>query len=261
MSETVELASAALAVSPPEALVENPTDSDDLTWSLYTGANWSVAASSLLRAIIHEMRNPLQAVILGAGGLVAAAKLPGHRLTGAIERETSRLNNLLTDLQLVVQRSERPLGAVPVEALLREVGQLDSHFKWDVDVSVSVALSVGVSAVYGSAERLRHVLINLLVNAQEAVASVGGGQVRLSATAEQGQVVIAVEDDGPGIPERDREWVFEPFATTKGSGQGRGLGLTVARHIVTTHGGTLVAEPSLMGVGARLVARLPRLKS
>jgi signal transduction histidine kinase len=261
MSETVELASAALADSPPEALVQNPTDSDDPTWSLYTGANWSVAASSLLRAIIHEMRNPLQAVILGAGGLVAAAKLPEHRLTGAIERETSRLNNLLTDLQLVVQRSERPLGAVPVEALLREVGQLDSHFKWDVDVSVSVALRVGVSAVYGSAERLRHVLINLLVNAQEAVAAVGGGQVRLSATAEQGQVVIAVEDDGPGIPERDREWVFEPFATTKGPGQGRGLGLTVARHIVTTHGGTLVAEPSLTGVGARLVARLPRLKS
>jgi len=233
---------------------------EDATWNLYTGANWSVASSALLRGIVHEIGNPLQAVVLSASGLAAAAQMPEHRLTGAIERETARLSQLLADLRLLVQRPEQPPAAVPVDGLLREVAELQRHQKCEIDITLSVAITVGVPAVFGSAERLRHTMVNLVANARESLLTVGGGQIRLSAGLERSHVVLAVEDDGPGIREDEREWVFEPFATTRVPSEGRGLGLTVARHIVTRHGGTLVAEAPQNGRGARLVARLPQLR-
>jgi signal transduction histidine kinase len=120
-----------------------------------------------------------------------------------------------------------------------------------------------VGAVRGDEERIRQVLVNLCLNALEAVPD--GGHVRVScglAPAQEGRpepepaaVEILVDDDGPGIPETVRDRIFEPFFTTKAKGSG--LGLSIVHAIVAQHGGTIRAEGSPDG-GARVVLRLQR---
>jgi len=114
--------------------------------------------------------------------------------------------------------------------------------------------------VRGDEERLRQVLVNLCLNALEAVGP--GGRVCVSCSARAQErldgtdpwVEVLVEDDGPGIPESDRDRIFEPFFTTKAKGSG--LGLSIVHAIVTQHGGTIQAEDR-PGGGARIVLRLP----
>jgi signal transduction histidine kinase len=108
----------------------------------------------------------------------------------------------------------------------------------------------------GDSRLLMRAVANLLANA----AKYGAGQVRLSAAREDGAIVIAVEDDGPGIPEAERERVFEPFyrldrSRDRASG-GFGLGLAIARKAVALHGGTVRAGDSELG-GARFVICVP----
>jgi signal transduction histidine kinase len=105
---------------------------------------------------------------------------------------------------------------------------------------------------------IAQLLLDLVTNAGEAVAP--GGRVELRARAEPGAVVLAVADDGPGVPEPERARVFEPFYTTKA--KGTGLGLAMAERIAKAHGGTLRVVPGAGagpgGAGACFELVLPR---
>ncbi len=106
----------------------------------------------------------------------------------------------------------------------------------------------------GSAVQLRQVLVNLVVNAIQAVGETG--RVVVDAKREAGEAVVRVSDDGPGIDPGARERLFEPFFTTKAVGQGTGLGLYISYEIVRNHGGEIRVE-SEPGAGATFELRLP----
>jgi len=118
--------------------------------------------------------------------------------------------------------------------------------------------------VAGEEERLRQVLVNLMLNALEATPD--GGQVRVRCQAEAAEpgrgergpsVVVSIEDSGAGVPAAVRDRIFEPFFTTKA--RGSGLGLSIVHAIVAQHGGT-VSVDAAGGGGARFLLRLPRLE-
>jgi signal transduction histidine kinase len=117
---------------------------------------------------------------------------------------------------------------------------------------VSAEGLAALPAIAADASKLRQVLVNLIENAVHAVGT--EGEVRVRGEAAGGQVVIAVEDTGPGLDAQVRERLFEPLITTKA--KGIGLGLPLVRRIVESHGGTVSYEPSAAG-GARFVVRLP----
>ena len=103
---------------------------------------------------------------------------------------------------------------------------------------------------------LRQVLGNLVRNAVQAMD--GQGKLRLTAAEEEGDVLLVVEDTGPGIAEAVKDVLFEPFVTTRRGGrEGAGLGLFLADRLVTAHGGRIEVH-SEPGKGARFVVRLPR---
>jgi two-component system sensor histidine kinase BaeS len=107
-------------------------------------------------------------------------------------------------------------------------------------------------------DRLAQVLRNLLRNAAEHTAP--GGTIELSAVSERGVLRLAVDDDGPGIPEAEREQVFDRFHRAGGPRRatgGAGLGLAIVRALAEAHGGRAWAEASPLG-GARMVVELPR---
>jgi signal transduction histidine kinase len=119
-------------------------------------------------------------------------------------------------------------------------------------VTTEVALPAELPPLRASAGRLSQVLVNLLLNAADATG--GAGRVRVEARAGGDAVVIAVADDGPGVPEEARARLFEPFFSTKETGKGTGLGLSISLAIVERWGGTIRLAPSERG--ARFEVRL-----
>nr|WP_180218589.1 ATP-binding protein [Streptomyces albus] len=199
----------------------------------------------------HELRSPIAS--LRTQLEVAAAHPELLDLDGAVE-DTVRLQALAADLLLLARldAGERPAeGRVSLAALVREhVGQRlgDPH-------PVRTG-PLDEGEVRGSPGQLERVLANLLDNAQRHAA----GEVSVSVGREDGTLALAVCDDGAGVPEAERERIFERFvrlddARSRDEG-GAGLGLAIARDVAERHGGTLRVDAAPRG-GARFVLRLP----
>ncbi|TDT38413.1 signal transduction histidine kinase [Streptomyces sp. BK208] len=195
----------------------------------------------------HELRSPIAS--LRTQLEVAAAHPELLDLDGAVE-DTVRLQRLAADLLLLARldAGERPAdGRVDLAALAREAAEGRSGVRVRGEAAVEVT---------GSRGQLARVLANLLDNAQRHARSAVEVSVRRDGTA----AVVAVADDGEGVPAADRERIFERFvrldaARSRDDG-GAGLGLAIARDVAVRHGGTLTVHDAPAG-GARFELRLP----
>jgi two-component system, NtrC family, sensor histidine kinase HydH len=218
------------------------------------------AVGTMTAGLSHEIRNPLNAAALQLTVLERRVrKLPEAQQSalleplGLVRDEIRRLDHILEDfLQFARPREFKP-ERVEVEPLLRRVVDLLGSQAEARKVKLEVVEPVPALRVSGEEERLRQVLINLALNALEAIPP--GGQVRLSAGEDEHGVWMTVDDTGPGVPADIRDRIFEPFFTTKA--QGSGLGLSIVHAIVTQHGGALEVEEA-PGGGARFRLRLPK---
>ena len=123
------------------------------------------------------------------------------------------------------------------------------------EVEVIQDLEADIPAIQGNANQLQQVLMNLMINAQQAMDG-KAGEVRVSAHRDKGQVEIRVSDNGPGIPEEIQNKLFEPFFTTKPAGEGTGLGLSVSFGIIKDHRGDISVD-SEVGRGTDFIIRIP----
>jgi CheY-like chemotaxis protein/anti-sigma regulatory factor (Ser/Thr protein kinase) len=117
-------------------------------------------------------------------------------------------------------------------------------------------IAAAVPPVRGDASQLEQVLLNLMLNAEQALAGTPDGRIVVRLHAHEGRVRVAVADTGPGIPADVLPRIFEPFFSTKAVGQGTGLGLSICYSIVQSHGGRLTAD-SRPGLGATFIVDLP----
>jgi signal transduction histidine kinase len=217
------------------------------------------AVGTMTAGLSHEIRNPLNSAALQLQVLERRIRKldPAHQGTfleplGLVRDEIRRLDLLLEDfLQLARPREFNP-RSVSADALL---GRIAEFMRQDAERrGIRLELEVGdVRPIRGDEERLRQVLLNLALNALDAAPR--GGWVRLSAGSdERGDVVLKVEDSGPGVPEAIASRIFEPFYTTKPGGSG--LGLPICHQIITQHGGTIELKRA-PGGGARFEVHLP----
>jgi signal transduction histidine kinase len=207
----------------------------------------------------HELRSPVATIRQHAE--VALAH-PGRTTTGELAStvlaEDLRLQRLTEDLLLLTRADEQSLALRrrPVDLddlVLEEAKRLRDATGLRVDTT-----AVSAGRVAGDAAGLRRVLRNLGDNASRHAR----GRLALSVAERDATVVLAVDDDGPGIPETDRERVFERFVRLDGARArddgGSGLGLAIVAELVAAHAGTVVATASPLG-GARVEVTLPRL--
>lgn len=216
--------------------------------------------TALLRAVSHDLRSPLTA-IAAAGEALASPGLTAQereQLAAAVVGEASRLSRLvdkLLDLSRLQGGAADPRTEwCSVEEVLRAAMEETPHAAgWSVGIDPELPL------IRADAAQLERAFANLLENA----ARHGGGHpVAVRARAVGHRVLVRIVDRGPGIPERERERIFEPFhrgvsgAASDGAHAGSGLGLAVVRGFVEANGGRVWAE-SLPGQGAAFVVELP----
>jgi signal transduction histidine kinase len=217
------------------------------------------ALGELVAEIVHEIRNPLVSVKTFLQLLPERIAEPEFRdrFREVAAEELRRIERLL-DLVLAHARPGTPPREGDAAALggaCRSVAQLVAHRAADLGVAVEVLEGDEGLRVALSADALRQVVLNLVLNALDATPS--GGRVRLRLDAADGTAELCVEDEGPGIPEALRERVFEPFFSSKPEAPG-GLGLAISRRIVEEAGGRIAAEATAGGGGCFRVS-LPRV--
>lgn len=221
--------------------------------------------------VAHEINNPLTCVVVGLDRLEAALReVPADGAAARQAREhmhvvregAARVEATISQLREVSELSRRTkLRPVDVASLVRR-----SRLFLDgaLDQRIEVVEQIESAHAMADPDRLGQVLLNLILNASHALAELPDGheprRLTLRTTALGDEVLITVDDTGPGIPEDHREAVFQPFFTTKGGVQGTGLGLTMSRAAVEAMGGQLQLE-SRSGEGARFTINLPRVQA
>jgi len=210
---------------------------------------------SLAAGLAHEIGTPLNVISATAEYLMLdGAPDQRERRLREIVGETDRISRLVRELLTFARGRGAERAPVDVRTAVERVLSLLAIPAEKKRVRVEVDLPDSLPRALADADGLHQVLVNLLVNAVNAVAE--GGRVGVCARAGEGggQVALEVHDDGPGVPQALRERIFDPFFTTRPDGTG--LGLAVCARIVAAHGGDIHVGTGPLG-GACFTVQLP----
>ncbi|MFW5856294.1 MAG: sensor histidine kinase [Planctomycetota bacterium] len=240
-----------------------------------------LATLGLLSAgVAHEINNPVGFISGNAqlieihwkkaikAALTAAAAADGETRTGA-ERALRDMPEILDGLRIGVDRIRDIVSGLrrfsrkdtevfgpcdPNQAIRNALLLCHNVLKYQVRVRED--LTAGLPTIQAHGQRIEQVLVNLVSNAADAMATTGGGELTVRSRTDGDGVRIEVRDTGPGVPEDLLDQIWDPFYTSKPPEKGTGLGLSIAQGIVDEHGGALTAE-NLPEGGACFVLRLP----
>ncbi|MGB8021949.1 MAG: HAMP domain-containing sensor histidine kinase [Candidatus Nanopelagicales bacterium] len=220
--------------------------------------------TGMLADLSHELRTPLATLEAYIDGMEDRV-VPTDAASYAVMRDqVARLRRLAIDVREASAAEERALALNPEPVdpaeLVRTAVQFAQPSYQAKDVQISLALGPDVPRIHADRARLQQVMGNLLANALRHTPP--GGHVRVDVAGSGKTAQIRIADDGEGIPPDQLETVFTRFhrvdpARSSQDGSGAGLGLTIARAIITGHGGTLTAASAGPGRGAAFTIRVP----
>jgi signal transduction histidine kinase/CheY-like chemotaxis protein len=236
---------------------------DDQARELYSQLVQAEKLASLgqtISGVAHELNNPLATILASAERLVRLpTEAPIKRGLDAILSESERAAKIVRNLLTFARKRQTTRTMVDVNDVIRDTLALRQYEQRVANISVIEGLAAGLPPVFADPHQLQQVLLNLVINAEQAmISSHGRGTLVIRSWQDSARDAVAIEvaDDGPGVPEDVMPRIFDPFFTTKEVGQGTGLGLSVAYAIVEEHGGTISANSRPEG-GAAFVIGLP----
>jgi len=249
-----------------EALIRDVSERkklDDETRDIYhqlLQAEKMAALGQTISGVAHELNNPLATILSWAERLSEKTLEPSvRRGLETILSESERAARIVRNLLTFARKRQTTRAMVDVNQVVRETLALRAYEQRVTNISVVEALAAGLPQVFADSHQVQQVLLNLIINAEQAMLSANGRGVLVVRTwhdASQDTVILEINDDGPGIPDEVQPKIFDPFFTTKEVGQGTGLGLTVAYAIVQEHGGRIRLE-SQPSAGASFYVELP----
>jgi len=228
------------------------------------------AMGELATSLAHELSQPLNAILQNAGVaqmLLTSTTVPpalGEMadIISDIRKDDVRAGEMIRRMRGLLQKHELETRPVDLNELAQETMAIVRPDARSREIEMEVALADDIRPILGDRVHLQQVVLNLLLNAMDAVSALPPARrrVRVRATQSDGIVRLAVSDTGPGIPAERLSQIFEPFYTTKSEGSGMGMGLAIARSIVEAHAGRIAAENN-PGGGATVWFTLPITES
>lgn len=224
-----------------------------------------VALGKLAAAAVHEINNPIQGILVFAK--MMRASLDGESLSldevekfrkylELIASESARCGQILRNLLSFSRQTDLEKAYFDLNAVLDEIFLLMGNRMELQNIALEECVAQALPPVFGDRNQIKQAILNLVLNAVEAMQEGG----RLGVTAEldddEDHVTIRVSDTGPGVPKKMQKSIFEPFITTKKDGKGVGLGLSVVYGVIAQHGGTIDLD-SDEGKGSTFTVKLP----
>jgi PAS domain S-box-containing protein len=217
-------------------------------------ANRVTTLGQLSASIAHEVNQPISAVVNNASAALRWLDKGPPDLEKARQALTrivangSRAGEVIGRMRALLKKTPLRKEAVEINEAILEVVAVTRGETTNNGISVKTQLAEGIPLIQGDRVQLQQVILNLLMNAIEAINSVGEGPRELMISTDQApsqSVLIAVRDSGPGLPLVSRERIFDAFYTTKPGGLG--MGLSICQSIVEAHGGRLWATANIPG--------------
>jgi two-component system, NtrC family, sensor histidine kinase HydH len=214
------------------------------------------AIGELAAGIAHEVRNPLSSIRGFAQFLkhVLQDRPKECEYAELMVKEVDRINNVVTNLLSFARPVHPEPAPTNIAELIRHTVRLVQEDATIHNVTIAVDVAHDLGKVNLDGNQITQVMLNLILNALQAVDQ--GGHIQIAAgRANSGGLELVVEDDGPGIPPDRIKRIFDPFFTTKE--RGTGLGLSIVQMIVENHGGEISIASSVRGRGCRIAIALP----
>ena len=214
-------------------------------------ANRVATMGQLSASIAHEVNQPIAATLMNAGTAARwLARQPpnleeARQAIGHIISDSKRAADIVSRIRDFSKKAPAQQGSLEINEAILEIMSLTRVATSEHGVLAKMQLSEGLPHVFGDRVQLQQVILNLIMNAIEAMSEVTEGSRELlisTGRIKPDGVLVAVSDSGPGLPHADPERLFEAFYTTKASGLG--MGLSICRSIIQNHGGRLWAAPN-----------------
>lgn len=212
------------------------------------------AMGSLLAGVAHELNNPLAILVAQSTMLEEEAQGSAfERRAGKIRLAGERCGRIVKTFLGLARRKPTETRRANLNDMARAAAELMAYSLRTSGVAVAFDLDPALPDVEGDVDLLNQVVLNLLVNAQQALdGRPGPRQVRLASRVVAGQPALELADSGPGVAPEIRQRIFEPFFSTKPQGMGTGVGLSFCHNIVTAHHGRLELIPAAEAFGPPL---------
>jgi signal transduction histidine kinase len=222
------------------------------------------AVGNLAAAVAHEINNPLSAIVGIAECIEDQRSLRECQRNGGTCQPELILEQARRVMAITRQISEFSVPQSPepelvdLNGLVRSTCSFVSFDRRFRSIAMEQRLDAGLPAVFAVADQLVQVLMNLLINAADAIqdAQRGDGRIDIETAAQDGEIRIVVRDNGAGIPAEIMDKIFTEHFTTKPPGRGSGLGLALCRSLIEKAGGRIVVA-SQLGLGTEVTVKLP----